>query len=145
MSGITIHIDTVHIETLTLTGQPAPTLRWHVGPVQQKGAGMPLEVSLSNEEKVRLAITPLTPAGQPAPIDGEAVWSVEGTCTVESIDATSAWVISGADIGESVVTVAADADMGEGIVHIMDTATIHVASPMASNLGLTAGEPELKA
>ena len=104
---------------------------------------MPLEVSLSTEEQVRLSITPTTPGGDPAPIEGTAQWEVDGTCTVQPIDATSAWILAGA-VGDSVVTVAADADLGAGVVTIMDTATMHVANPMAANLGLAAGTPELK-
>lgn len=143
MSGITIHIDTVHIETLTLTGQPAPTLRWHVGPVQQKGAGMPIDVSLTSEEQVRLAVTPLTAGGDPAAIDGEALWSVEGTCTLVPIDATSTWVVAGA-VGDSTVTVLCDADLGSGVVHLADTCLVHVGHPMAAQLGLAAEAPVLK-
>ena len=105
---------------------------------------MPIEVSLSNEEKVRLAVTPMTPGGQPAPVDGAAQWSVEGACTVEPIDDTSAWVLSGSDVGDSTVTVACDADMGAGIVTIADTCLVHVSSPMATNLGLSADAPVLK-
>jgi hypothetical protein len=132
-------------DELTITAVPALTLRWHVGPIQPKGdGGMPLEVSMSTEEKCRLAITPMTPGGQPAPIDGDAQWSVEGSCTLEPIDATSAWVIAGDSPGDSVVTIAADADLGTGVVPLADTATIHVANPMAANLGLQADQPVLK-
>jgi hypothetical protein len=105
---------------------------------------MPIDVTLTTEEKVRLAITPMTPGGQPAPVDGDALWDVDGDCTVEPIDATSAWVLSGATVGDSVITVSADADMGGGIVTIMDVATVHVGSPMAANLGLAADAPALK-
>jgi hypothetical protein len=142
MSGLTILVPPG--QSFTITGTPAPTLRWHVGPVRRKEVAVPIEVSLSNEEKVRLTVTPMTPGGQPATIDGPAQWSVTGTCTLEAIDDVSTWVVSGADIGDSVVTVQADADLGAGIVHIADTATVHVENPMASSLGLAAGEPELK-
>lgn len=142
--AISIHID--HIEQVTITGVPGPTVRWQVGPVVAKtgGRSMSIEVHLSNEEKVRLAVTPMTPGGQPAPVDGAAVWEVDGACTVEPIDATSAWVLSGTEVGDSTVTVACDADMGAGVVTIMDTCVVHVASPMAANLGLAADAPVLK-
>jgi hypothetical protein len=104
---------------------------------------MPLEVSLSTEEQVRLSITPLTPGGEPAPVDGPAQWSVEGTCTVEPIDDTSAWVLAGA-MGDSVVTVACDADLGSGVVPLGDTCVMHEANPMAASLGLSAEAPILK-
>jgi hypothetical protein len=144
MGGISIHIDTVNIDTMSVTGAAQPSLAWHVGPVIKKGArGMPLDVSISSEEQCRLSITPLTPGGDPASIDGEAEWSVEGTCTLAPIDATSAWVIAG-EVGDSTVTVLCDADMGDGVVHIADTCVVHVATPMAANLGLAADAPVLK-
>ena len=105
---------------------------------------MPIEVTMTNEEKVRLAITPMTPGGQPATVDGEAQWSVEGACTVEPIDATSAWVLSSETIGDSTITVACDADLGSGVVPLGDTCLVHVGNPMAAQLGLAAGTPELK-
>jgi hypothetical protein len=105
---------------------------------------MSIEVSLTTEQQARLSVTPMTPAGNPATLDGEAQWSVEGDCTVEPIDATSAWIKSGTAIGDSVVTVSADADLGSGVVPLADTCIVHVANPMATNLGLEADEPVLK-
>ena len=105
---------------------------------------MPLEVSMSTEEQVRLSIHPESPGGQPAPIDGQAEWTVDGAGTLQPIDATSCWYLAGATPGDSVVTVAADADMGAGFVSIGDTALIHVANPMAANLGMSADAPILK-
>src|SRR5262245_44789517 len=133
-------------EVVTIVGSPAPTLRWHVGPILRKSGEtpMPLEVSMSTEEQVRLAITPETPGGQPAPVDGQAQWTVEGACTLQPIDATSCWCLAGTTPGDSVVTVSADADMGAGFVPLADTAVIHVSNPMAANLGMSADPPMLK-
>jgi hypothetical protein len=105
---------------------------------------MPIEVTMTTEEQVRLSITPVTPGGQPAPIDGQAQWSVQGAGTVESIDATSAWYKASTTVGDAVVTVAADADMGQGVVNLADTATIHVQTPMATQLGMAADAPVLQ-
>ena len=104
---------------------------------------MPIEVSMTTEEKCRLSITPMTPGGQPATVDGAAQWSVEGSCTVEPIDDTSAWILAGA-MGDSTVTVACDADLGSGAVPIGDTALVHVSNPQAASVGLSADEPVLK-
>jgi hypothetical protein len=140
----TITIDTIHIDQVVLTAPAAPSLRWHVGPVQATTGGtMPIEVTLTTEEKCRLAITPVTAGGQPAQVDGEAQWSVEGTCTIEPIDETSAWVVAGA-MGDSTVTVGVDADLGAGVVPIGDTALIHVNNPQAASVGLAADAPMLK-
>lgn len=105
---------------------------------------MPIELSLTTEQKCRVFITPMTPAGNPAELDGAAQWSIEGSCTVASIDDTSAWVEAGSMPGDSVLTVSADADLGSGVVPIADTCTVHVANPQASSLGLQADEPVLK-
>src|SRR5262245_22912901 len=104
---------------------------------------MPIEVSMSTEEKVRLAITPLTAGGQPATVDGPAQWTVEGTCTVQPIDDTSAWVLSGA-MGDSTISVGVDADLGTGTQPIGDTCLVHVSNPMAASVGLAADAPVLK-
>ena len=70
---MTIHIAIPAGDTLVITGTPVPTLRWHVGPIQQKtGGSMPIEVTMTTEEKCLLRITPMTAAGNPAPVDGPA-------------------------------------------------------------------------
>jgi hypothetical protein len=141
--GITIQID--HIDQVTITGLSVPSLRWHIGPIQQKtGGSMPIEVTMTTEQQCRVAISPTTPGGQPAQVDGAAQWSVEGDCTVESIDDTSAWIIAGGSMGDSTVTVGVDADLGQGVVPIGDTCLVHVQNPMATSVGLTADEPVLK-
>ena len=104
---------------------------------------MPIEVSMSTEEQCRLAIAPQTPGGDPASIEGDAQWTVAGTCTLMPIDATSVWVLAG-DVGDSVVTVSADADLGAGVVPLGDTCLVHVANPLAANLGLSADAPVLQ-
>jgi hypothetical protein len=107
---------------------------------------MPIEVSLTTEEQCRLAITPLTAAGNPAQIDGPAHWSVVGTsCTVDAIDATSAWIVSSMTLGDSTVTVSCDADVGSGVETIADTCLVHVSNPRAAHLGLAADAPVIKA
>jgi hypothetical protein len=140
-----IQIDNIYIDTVTITAPAAPSIRWHVGPIMPKHGGttMPIEITMSTEEQCRLSITPMTPGGQPAAIDGEAQWSVEGTCTIQPIDATSAWVSAGT-MGDSTVTVGCDADLGQGVVPIGDTALVHVNNPMAASVGLAADPPVLK-
>jgi hypothetical protein len=146
VAGITITIDTIAIETVTVVGAPAGRLHWHIGPVLAKEAlRMPQEVTLTREQQCRFHVTPLTAGGQPAPLDGPVQFSIAGTCTLDPIDDTSVWVVApAAGIGDSVLTVQADADLGAGVVPLMDSATIHVVDPMASSLGLEADAPELK-
>lgn len=143
MSTITIVL--AHEDQVVLVPPAQGSMHWHIGPVLQKEqTPMPIELSLTTEQKCRVFITPMTPAGHPAPLDGPATWSVEGACTVTPIDDTSAWVDAGTDPGDSVLTVSADADLGAGVVNVMDTCTVHVANPMAASLGLQADAPVLK-
>lgn len=143
MADITMTID--QNTRLHITAQAPPSLHWHWGPTLLKEHAMAQEQTMTREQRIRCTITPLTPAGNPAPLDGPAQFTITGLCTLEAIDDTSCWVVSPATgVGDSVVTVVADADMGEGVVNLMDTATVHVIDPMAASLGMGFGEPELK-
>ena len=129
-----------------VNGTPCPRFRWHVGPVVLKRNTMPLEVSMSTEQQVRLHIAPESLGGTPARIDGPATFTVQdGTCTIDPIDDTSAWAVAGDSPGDSIILVSADADLGAGVQTIEDAVTIHVANPLAARLGLSADPPELKA
>jgi hypothetical protein len=106
---------------------------------------MPSECTLTTEEKVLVIAQPKTEAGNPAPIDGAVAFTVtSGTCTVEPVDATSAYVVSGSAPGDSTVTMRCDADLGAGMVPVNDVLTVHVVSPTAERLEITVGDPELK-
>lgn len=73
-------------------------------------------VTITNEQKVQLTLNLTTAAGNPATIDGAAVWTVlEGDATLEpSDDGLSAYLVSGAADVLSKIQVTADADLGEG-------------------------------
>lgn len=102
-------------------------------------------MTMTTEEKALLSVTPTTEAGNPAPIEGAVTYTItSGTCTIEPVDALTAYVVSGAEPGDSTVVATADADLGAGVVHITDTLVVHVTSPLAENLGLGAAEPILK-
>jgi hypothetical protein len=106
---------------------------------------MPTDVTLSTEQKVLVTVQPLTEAGNPAPIDGSATFTVtSGTCTIEPVDQLSAFVVSGDAPGESLVTLHCDADLGAGVVPVDDTLLVHVTSATAESLAVTVGAPELK-
>lgn len=106
---------------------------------------MPTTISMTTEEKVLITASPMTAAGNPAPVDGQASFVVQsGACTVAQVDALSAYVVSGSTTGESQILVSCDADLGAGIVLIEDTVTAQVISPTAAALGLEAAAPELK-
>jgi hypothetical protein len=106
---------------------------------------MPQAATMTTEEKVLVLVQPLTEAGNPAPVDGAATFTVtSGTCTITPVDDLSAYVVSGSAPGDSLITLHVDADLGAGVVPVDDTLTVTVVSPTAASLEVTVGEPELK-
>lgn len=103
-------------------------------------------ITITNEEKIQVVLSPVTAAGNPATVDGAPTWQVtEGDATLEvSADGLSAFLISGAPEVNSKIVVTADADLGEGVVNISDTIDLAVVQASASTLGLVAGTPVLK-
>jgi hypothetical protein len=105
---------------------------------------MPLEITLNNDEKVRVRANPVDKNGSPAKLDGTTVETVSGDATVTQIDDTSFDIVASKTAGDSVVTVSGDADLGAGVVTLTDTVTVHTvtpAAPMATSLGLTNDAP----
>lgn len=103
------------------------------------------EIALTSEQKVKVTLAPKTATGKPSSLDGAATFEVvSGDVSIENIDELSAYIISGDAAGTSVVSVSADADLGEGVVTITDSITVTVSDPLAANLGLVVGTPEPK-
>jgi hypothetical protein len=123
-----------------------PAFQWAIGPIMQKGrCGMPVEITLTNEQQVMVTAHPITAGGHPVQVDGPVQFSIqEGDCTLVPVDNVSAMIVSGNTLADSVVLVQADADLGDGVQTIMDTILIHVQHANASSLGLVIGEPEQK-
>ena len=119
---------------------------YEIGQPVKKEKKMPLDLSITNEEKVRVSLHPVTNTGRPVSLDGPATWSVlSGESTVEvEPDGLSGFLISSDNLGDTLVQIEADADLGEGVVTIMDTILLHVIGALATNLGLTAEAPVSK-
>lgn len=108
---------------------------------------MPLSIACNNEQKATVVSAPRTAAGNPASIDGALVVSViSGTGTIEQDSALPLQfkAVSGPLAGDTVYSVAADADLGAGVVTISDTVTLTVTSAAAASIGLAAGIVEPK-
>lgn len=105
-----------------------------------------LELSITNEQKVQVTLTPVTATGKPAPVDGVPTWVVaSGDATVDvAADGLSAFLISGDNPGQSSIVVSADADLGAGVETISDSITLTVEGAKAISLGLTASAPVAK-
>ena len=119
---------------------------WKIGPPQLKERSqIMLELSCTNEQKIKVTVNPVPQAGLPVPLDGPIQVSVQsGDGTVNPIDDTNFEVISGSNPGDTSYLVSGDADLGAGIETISDIILLHVAGAKASSLGLTAGTPEIK-
>lgn len=107
---------------------------------------MPLQVKITNEQKVNVTLSPTTDTGKPANLDGSPSWTqLNGNASiVVADDGMSAYLISADDPGDSQFIVKADADLGEGVVEISDIVELSVVGATAKNLGLTLSAPEPK-
>ena len=107
---------------------------------------MPLNLAITNEEKILVTLSPTTAAGNAAALDGEPTWTVtEGDATLDILPGgLSAYLISGA-AGASTVLVSADADLDAGETReLTDVIALNVLNAEAASLGFTAGAAEPK-
>jgi hypothetical protein len=117
---------------------------WQVGqPLSKPSKRMPLDLTITNEQKVQVTLNPTTDTGKPAKLDGIPEWSViSGGSTLDvAADGKSAFLVSADDPGDTEFLVAGDADLGEGKEEISDVIRLHVAGANAKNLGLAASAP----
>lgn len=105
-----------------------------------------LELTITNEQKVRVSLTPVTSTGKPAAVDGKPSWTVTSgdSTVVVSEDGLSAELVSSDTPGETMIVVEADADIGAGVETITDAVKLTVEGAKAVSLGLSAGTPEPK-
>lgn len=105
-----------------------------------------IDVSSTNEQKVKLTAAPVTAAGNPAPIDGALVVEVisgDATFSQDPAEPLSFYVISG-EAGVSQLKVSADADTGAGVVKIEEVVTYTVSAAQAAGFGFVVSPAEPK-
>lgn len=108
---------------------------------------MPLELTLTNEQKQRVTLKPVTATGKPAKLDTKVpvLWEVlngAGTFVVDSPDGMAAFLVtSDDDLSDTLFQVSADADVGDGVTTLMDTVLLHTTGAMAASLGLASEPP----
>jgi hypothetical protein len=101
---------------------------------------------LTDSQKVKLSIAPVSAAGNPAQVESVA-WAVSDSdiLTLEvAEDGLSCVVLTTGSIGGAQVSVSADADLGDGVEELVGTLEISVVGGAAVALGITAGQPEDK-
>ena len=102
---------------------------------------------LTDLQKVSLSVAFTTAAGNPAVVDGTPVWASSDEAVVSVVaaeDGLSAVATTVGPLGLAQVSVAADADLGDGVKPIVGTLDISVIASEAVFAGLVAGVPELK-
>lgn len=104
-----------------------------------------LDLSCTNEQKIKITVVPVTAAGSPAQLDGAvAVTVTAGEGSVQMVSDREFFVVSGINPGDTSFLVEGDADLGAGFVSVQDVIVLHVAGALAANLGMVAGSPEPK-
>lgn len=105
-----------------------------------------MDITLSNEQQVKVTLNPKTDTGKPAKLDGKPTWEViSGASTVAvADDGLSATLVSADDPGDTEILLKADADLGDGVQEISEVIRLSVIGARATNLGLSVGTPEAK-
>lgn len=102
---------------------------------------------LTDVQKVKVKVKPVTAAGNPAPVDGKPEWVVsdDTVCTlVVSDDGLEADVVTTGKLGVCQVSVKADADLGDGVREISGVLDVEVKASEAVSLSVETGVPEPK-
>lgn len=101
------------------------------------------EKKITTEQKVHFRLNPQTNAGNPSEIDGKATFTLpEGAKATleEDEDGLGATVISGNEPEELVLSVSADAKLGEEVETISTTILFHIVAPQANGFGVSFDE-----
>lgn len=99
---------------------------------------------ITTEQRVSIQVFPKTAAGNPAQIDGPAVFTSSDNlvATVEATGDTSA-MATARGLGATQIIVDIDADLGEGVRTLRFTGALEVVGAEAETAEIVFGEPEL--
>jgi len=106
-----------------------------------------IDVTITNEQKIQVTLSPITATGKPAKLDGIPTWTKtspqdpDGATLDVAADGLSAFLISSDTPGDTMILVEADADLGVGVETISDIIQLHVLAVQANHLGLVVGIP----
>ena len=104
-------------------------------------------IILTDMQKIKLAVSPVSAEGNPAPIDSIA-WtsSDESIVTLEAIpdDLFAVYAVAVGPLGQAQVVVEADALVGEGVVAITGILDVSVVASQAVSLAIATGVAEPK-
>lgn len=104
-----------------------------------------MSLLLTDVQRVSLAISPKSAAGNPTAVDGAPAWSSsdDTVLTVEAAaDGLSAVATTTGKLGTAQVRVEADADVGSGVTPLNAVLDVEVLASEAVALEVAAGTPE---
>jgi len=106
----------------------------------------PMGYTLPDDKTVVLDIKYVDAKGHPATIDGDVTWDTSDAdiCAVEALDgdSTKAKLTATENLGNAQVSATADADMGEGVQHIVTLFDLTVVAGSAVAGTITPNELE---
>jgi hypothetical protein len=108
---------------------------------------MPLVITSTNEQRVKVTAAPTTAAGHPTALDGPlrvTLVSGDATVTQDPAEPDAFFVVSGDNPGDSTFLIEGDSDLGSGVTLIQDTVTYSVTGALATSFGLSASPAENK-
>ena len=102
-----------------------------------------MDITITNKQKVKVSLAPVTATGKPAKLDGKPTWTKQspndpdGATLDVAEDGLSAFLISCDTPGDTFILIEADADIGEGVQTISAQVILHVTGASAANFGIT--------
>lgn len=101
-------------------------------------------LKLSTTQKCTLSVAFKDKKGNDAEVDGPPSWGIDNTdvlTLVPSDDGLLCEIAAVGPLGTALVSVLADADLGDGIVQVAGTLEVQVTAGQATVVEITAGEP----
>ena len=108
-------------------------------------SGENLMARITTEQTIEVSVNPTTAAGNPATIDGDAVFSADPASagSFEQLSPTSARFTPSGETGAVQILVEVDADLDEGETRTLTASgALEILSPEAENLEVVFGEPQ---
>lgn len=102
-------------------------------------------LEIRDDQKCLLSIQPVDKKGNPAAVDGIPEWFTSNTDLLAidpAADGLSATVSAIGPLGSGVISVKADADLGEGVTPLAGALEVLVVGGSAVTIAISPGTPE---
>lgn len=102
-------------------------------------------LKLTATQNCTLSVAITDKKGNPAPVEGTPTWGVDNPnllAITPAADGLSAVVSAVGPLGTALVSLQADADLGEGVTPIVGTLEVEIGAGSATVIEIQPGEPE---